>query len=40
MDQYEKVNASVIGVEEVDSENIHRYGVIDPVRLDSEFDKG
>ena len=39
MDQYEKVKASVIGVEEVDSENIHRYGVIDPVRLDSNLIK-
>ena len=39
MDQYEKVNASVIGVEEVDSENIHRYGVIDPVHLDSNLIK-
>ena len=39
IDQYEKVKASVIGVEEVDSENIHRYGVIDPVRLDSNLIK-
>ena len=37
MDQYEKVEASVIGVQEMDSENIHRYGVIDPVLPNSDL---
>lgn len=31
IDQYEKVDASVIGVQEVPDTEIHRYGVIDPV---------
>jgi len=30
MNQYELVNSSVIGVQEVEDNNIHRYGVIDP----------
>lgn len=31
MSQYEKTFSSVIGVQEVSAENIHRYGIIDPV---------
>lgn len=39
MDQYEEVNSSVIGVQEVEPENIHRYGVIDPVSRESSLMK-
>lgn len=31
MDQYEKTYSSVIGIQEVLDEDVHRYGVIDPV---------
>ena len=31
IEQYEKIGSSVIGVQEVDEDNIHRYGVIDPI---------
>lgn len=37
IEQYEKVGSSVIGVQEVDEDNIHRYGVIDPVSLESSL---
>lgn len=37
IEQYEKVNSSVIGVQEVDEDNIHRYGVIAPLSVESDL---
>lgn len=37
MGQYEKTGSSVIGVEEVHADNIHRYGVIDAVSIDKNL---
>ncbi|WP_431029117.1 UTP--glucose-1-phosphate uridylyltransferase GalU [Lysinibacillus sp. LZ02] len=37
MRQYEKTFSSVIGVQEVPNENVHRYGVINPVNTDSRL---
>lgn len=34
MDQYDETYSSVIGVQEVPDEDVHRYGVIDPVSVD------
>lgn len=35
MNQYEKISSSVIGVQQVPDEDVHRYGVINPVNTDS-----
>lgn len=35
IEQYEKTGSSIIGVKEVPHEEIHRYGVIDPISTDS-----
>lgn len=35
MDQYNETYSSIIGVQEVPDEDVHRYGVIDPVSTDS-----
>ncbi|MBD8519559.1 UTP--glucose-1-phosphate uridylyltransferase GalU [Lysinibacillus fusiformis] len=37
MNQYENILSSVIGVQEVANEDVHRYGVIDPVSSDSKL---
>ncbi len=37
MEQYEKTGSSVIGVEEVSAENIHKYGVIDAVPVGGDL---
>jgi len=37
MDQYDKIFSSVIGVQEVPDEDVHRYGVIDPVNTDNRL---
>ncbi|WP_025115189.1 UTP--glucose-1-phosphate uridylyltransferase GalU [Lysinibacillus fusiformis] len=37
MNQYENILSSVIGVQEVANEDVHRYGVIDPVSRDSQL---
>ncbi|WPK12463.1 UTP--glucose-1-phosphate uridylyltransferase GalU [Lysinibacillus louembei] len=37
MDQYEKTFSSVIGVQEVASEDVHRYGIIDPISTDDKL---
>lgn len=37
MDQYDKTYSSVIGVQEVPDEDVHRYGVIDPVTTDERL---
>ena len=37
MDQFVKTSSSVIGVQEVDIDNIHRYGVIDPISRESSL---
>ncbi|WKT77673.1 UTP--glucose-1-phosphate uridylyltransferase GalU [Lysinibacillus fusiformis] len=37
MNQYENILSSVIGVQEVANEDVHRYGVIDPVGSDSKL---
>lgn len=37
MDQYEKTLSSVIGVQEVPDEDVHRYGVIDPVNTNDRL---
>ncbi|MEK5429856.1 UTP--glucose-1-phosphate uridylyltransferase GalU [Lysinibacillus sp. FSL R7-0073] len=37
MNQYENILSSVIGVQEVTNEDVHRYGVIDPVSIDSKL---
>lgn len=39
MEQYEATGSSVIGVQEVPHEEIHRYGVIDPVSTESRLMK-
>jgi len=39
IEQYGQVCSSVIGVQEVDDDNIHRYGVIDPVSKDVDLIK-
>ena len=37
MKQYDKTYSSVIGVQEVPDEDVHRYGVIDPVNTDNRL---
>lgn len=37
MNQYDKTLSSVIGVQEVPDEDVHRYGVIDPVNTDDRL---
>lgn len=37
MNQYENTLSSVIGVQEVPDEDVHRYGVIDPVNTDNRL---
>ena len=37
MDQYDETYSSVIGVQEVPDEDVHRYGVIDPVSTDKQL---
>jgi len=37
IEQYDIVQSSVIAVQEVDFNNIHRYGVIDPISMDSNL---
>lgn len=37
MNQYENTLSSVIGVQEVPDEDVHRYGVIDPVNADNRL---
>ena len=39
MDKYEETGTSIIGVQEVPLDQIHRYGVIDPVATDSNLMK-
>ena len=39
IEQYEATGSSVIGVQEVPHEDIHRYGVIDPITTDSALMK-
>ena len=39
MDKYEETGTSIIGVQEVPLDQIHRYGVIDPVSTDSNLMK-
>lgn len=34
MDQYDKTNSSVIGVQTVDENQTHRYGIVDPLKQD------
>lgn len=37
MNQYENTLSSVIGVQEVPDENVHRYGVIDPINTNNRL---
>ena len=37
MEQYDKTFLSIIGVQEVPDEDVHRYGVIDPVNTDNRL---
>jgi len=37
MDQYEQTFSSIIGVQEVPDEDVHRYGVIDLVNTDERL---
>ena len=37
MEQYDKTFSSIIGVQEVPDEDVHRYGVIDPVNTDNRL---
>ncbi len=39
MEQYEATGSSIIGVQQVPPEDIHRYGVIDPISTDSRLMK-
>lgn len=39
MNQYDKTGSSVIGVQEVNEDDIHMYGVIDPVSIESNLIK-
>ncbi len=37
MNQYENTLSSVIGVQEVSDEDVHRYGIIDPVNTNNRL---
>jgi len=39
INQFEKTGSSVLGVQEVNEEDIHKYGVIDPVSIESNLIK-
>ena len=39
INQFEKTGSSVLGVQEVNEEDVHKYGVIDPVSIESNLIK-
>lgn len=37
IDQFKKIGSSIIGVQEVDIDNVHKYGIIDPISKNADL---